>query len=42
MHTNPLPDFLNVDDLPAWVQWLAQDSDGTWWAYEAEHDLHEI
>ena len=36
MHTNPPPDFLNVADLPAWVQWLAQDADGTWWAYEAE------
>lgn len=23
-------------DLPGWVNWLAQDADGTWWAYEAE------
>lgn len=22
--------------LPAWARWLAQDEDGTWWAYEAE------
>lgn len=22
--------------LPDWVQWLAQDADGTWWGYEAE------
>ena len=36
MHTNPPPDFLNVDDLPDWVQWLAQDADGTWWGFEAE------
>jgi hypothetical protein len=21
---------------PAWVRWLAQDADGTWWGYEAE------
>ena len=20
---------------PAWVQWLAQDADGTWWGYSA-------
>jgi hypothetical protein len=23
-------------DLPAWANWLAQDADGTWWAYEHE------
>ncbi len=28
---NPLP-----NDLPAWVHWLAQDADGTWWGYEVE------
>jgi hypothetical protein len=22
--------------LPGWAAWLAQDEDGTWWAYEAE------
>lgn len=22
--------------LPDWAQWLAQDEDGAWWAYEAE------
>lgn len=22
--------------LPAWVNWLAQDADGTWWAFEVE------
>lgn len=21
--------------IPAWVQWLAQDEDGAWWGYEA-------
>lgn len=20
--------------LPAWAQWIAQDADGSWWAYE--------
>ena len=24
------------DKVPAWAKWLAQDADGTWWAYEAE------
>lgn len=27
------PEFSN---LPAWAGWIAQDADGTWWAYEAE------
>jgi len=22
--------------LPAWVLWIAQDRDGTWWGYQAE------
>lgn len=22
--------------LPAWVNWLAQDADGTWWGFEVE------
>ncbi len=28
--------------LPDWASWLAQDADGTWWAYEAEPNQHEI
>ena len=24
------------NDLPAWVNWLAQDADGAWWAYSVE------
>ncbi len=24
------------DKVPGWARWLAQDADGTWWAYEAE------
>ena len=27
--------------LPAWVEWLAQDADGTWWAFEHEPNRHE-
>lgn len=27
-------------DLPGWVRWLAQDADGSWWAYEAEPHQH--
>lgn len=27
----------NIDgEIPDWVQWLAQDADGTWWGFEAE------
>ena len=27
---------MNPDKVPAWATWLAQDADGTWWAYEYE------
>jgi len=27
-------------ELPEWVNWLAQDADGTWWAYEVEPLQH--
>lgn len=23
-------------DLPEWVNWIAQDSDGVWWGYSVE------
>jgi hypothetical protein len=29
---NKYPEF----DYPSWANWLAQDQDGTWWAYEVE------
>jgi hypothetical protein len=31
-----IPAALAVQVIPTWVRWLAQDADGTWWAYEAE------
>lgn len=31
-----LPDALQDTAIPAWAEWLAQDEDGAWWAYEAE------
>lgn len=27
---------MTFNKVPAWAAWLAQDADGTWWAYEAE------
>jgi len=27
--------------VPDWVNWLAQDADGTWWGYEVEPHQHE-
>ena len=27
--------------LPTWATWIAQDADGTWWAYEAEPNQHD-
>ena len=32
---NPPPELRAVS-IPSWADWLAQDEDGTWWAYEAE------
>jgi hypothetical protein len=34
MILTPLP--INFAMLPSWARWLAQDADGTWWAYEHE------
>lgn len=28
-------------ELPAWVQWVAQDEDGAWWGYEVEPLRHD-
>ncbi|MGD8677409.1 MAG: hypothetical protein PVG16_00265 [Chromatiales bacterium] len=27
---------IDPSTLPSWARWLAQDADGTWWAYEHE------
>ncbi len=29
------------DPLPEWAAWVAQDADGSWWAYEAEPNRHD-
>ena len=29
-------------DIPEWVQWLAQDADGSWWGYEVEPNLSHL
>jgi len=31
-----IPAELASQTIPSWARWLAQDEDGTWWAYEAE------
>lgn len=33
-------DFSTIK-LPDWVLWVAQDADGTWWAYECEPLQHD-
>lgn len=33
--------MLSDFDIPGWVNWLAQDSDGTWWGYSVEPLLHD-
>lgn len=27
---------IDFTQLPAWVLWLAQDADGSWWGYQHE------
>ena len=27
--------------MPEWVRWVAQDADGSWWAYEVEPLQHD-
>lgn len=29
-------------EVPAWVSWIAQDADGTWWGFEVEPNLGDI
>ena len=26
----------NIQELPSWVKWKAQDADGAWWGYSVE------
>ena len=33
-----LPD---CSQLPDWVRWIAQDADGSWWAYEHEPNMSD-
>lgn len=35
--------FINEQkiNLPAWANWIAQDQDGCWWAYEVEPLQHD-
>lgn len=33
---------INNIKLPEWAQYIAQDADGQWWAYEAEPNVSHI
>lgn len=35
------PTFSTKNDLPGWVTWIAQDSNGDWYGYAAEPYVHE-
>jgi hypothetical protein len=37
----PKPFDVHAAIKPAWVCWLAQDADGTWWGYECEPLQHD-
>lgn len=28
--------------MPEWANWIAQDENGAWWAYEAHPNQHDI
>ncbi len=30
---------MNLDSIPDWVAWLAQDADGALWGYEVEPNM---
>ena len=36
-----LPCTPNLEYLPDWANWIAQDADGAWWAYEAHPNQQE-
>lgn len=33
---------LSAKNIPAWVNWIAQDADGAWWGYSVEPLQHDI
>lgn len=33
--------MIDTNAIPDWANWIAQDADGTWWAYEAEPNQHD-
>jgi len=33
--------MINFNKLPSWARWIARDSNGSWWVYEAEPHLHD-
>ena len=30
---------VDFNEIPDWVCWIAQDSDGVWWGYQVEPNL---
>ena len=30
---------VDFNEIPDWVYWIAQDSDGVWWGYQVEPNL---
>ncbi len=31
-----MKELQDLDHVPSWVNWLAQDANGIWWGYEVE------
>ena len=27
---------MSLNEIPSWVNWIAQDADGAWWGYSVE------
>ena len=33
--------LIPLEKVPLWARYLAQDPDGSWWAYEGEPHIHD-
>jgi hypothetical protein len=39
--SGPGSDCCEAQQIPAWVRWIAQDSNGAWWGYSTEPLRHD-
>lgn len=41
MNQDNIPTESIKPSFPTWAKYIAQDPDGSWWAYEAEPHIHD-